>query len=371
MNALNFHKKYKGKLEVKPKMAVSQKNLHIIYTPGVADVNRKIAKTPESSFIYTSRGNNIAVITDGSRTIGVGNTIPEASMPVMEGKAILFKILGNVDAYPLCLGTKNAKEIIRTVELLQPSFGAFNIEDIESPKCFEIMQALEKKNILAFHDDQQGTAIIVLAGLLNAAKAMNKNLKTAKICLAGAGAAGYGVFKILKEFGIKNLIVLDNNGIIYQGRKGSNKYLKEIAKFTNSKNQRGTIKDALTQSDIFIGLTGVGKLLNSNHISLMNKKPVVFALSNPTPEIFPKDIQKITKDYLYATGRSDFPNQINNAIVFPGVFRGMLDKRKKMSLGLEVKIAKTVAGLIKNPTKKKVLPDVFDKRLVKVIKQSF
>jgi len=371
MDALNFHKKYGGKLEVRPKMAVSQKNLHIVYTPGVADVDREIAKNPESSFIYTSRGNNIAIITDGSRTIGVGNTIPEASMPVMEGKAVLFKILGDVDAYPLCLGTKNAKEIIRTVELLQPSFGAFNIEDIESPKCFEIMEELEKKNILAFHDDQQGTAIIVLAGILNAVKAMGKNLKTTRVCLAGAGAAGYGVFKILKEFGIKNLIILDDRGIIYKNRSGNNKYLKEMAEFTNPENKKGVLEDALAQCDIFIGLTGVGKLLNSRHIFLMNKNPIVFALSNPEPEIFPEDIQKITKNYLYATGRSDFPNQINNALIFPGVFRGMLDKRKKMNLKLEIKIAKAIADLIKNPTKNKVLPDVFDKRVVRAIKESF
>jgi malate dehydrogenase (oxaloacetate-decarboxylating) len=371
MDALSFHKKYKGKVKIMPKMEVSQKNLHIVYTPGVAQVTKKIAKNPRNSFIFTSRCNNVAIITDGTRTIGVGNTIPEASMPVMEGKAVLFKMLGDVDAYPICLGTKSAKEIVRTIEILEPTFGAFNIEDIESPKCFEIMEELEKKKILAFHDDQQGTAIVVLAGILNAFKAMKKDLKKSKICLAGAGAAGYGVFKILKEFGIKNLMVFDNNGLIYKNRQGDNKYLKEIGNFSNKENKRGGLKEAIEGTDLFIGLTGKAGLLKTEHISLMNKNPIIFPLSNPIPEIFPKEIEKATKNYLYATGRSDFPNQINNALVFPGVFRAMLDKRKKVDLGLEVKIAKAIAGLIQNPTKKRILPDVFDKRLLKTITKCF
>ncbi|MDP2821043.1 MAG: malic enzyme-like NAD(P)-binding protein [bacterium] len=371
MDALDFHKKYRGKVKIMPKMDVSQKNLHIVYTPGVAQVTKKIAENPQNSFIYTSRCNNAAIITDGTRTIGVGNTIPEASMPVMEGKAILFKILGNVDAYPLCLGTKSAKEIVRTVEILEPSFGAFNIEDIESPKCFEIMEELEQKKILTFHDDQQGTAIVVLAGILNAFKAMKKDLKKSKICLAGAGAAGYGVFKILKEIGIKNLVVFDNNGLIYKNREGDNKYQREIGDFSNRENKRGGLKEAIEGADLFIGLTGKAGLLKTEHISLMNKNPIIFALSNPVPEIFPEEINKTTKNYLYATGRSDFPNQINNAIAFPGVFRGILDKRRKIDLKLEVKIAKAIANLIKNPSKKRILPDVFDKRLLKTIANCF
>jgi len=371
MDPLKFHKKYKGKVEIKPKMKVSQKNLHLVYTPGVAKVAQAIARNPKQSFIYTSRANNVAIITDGSRTLGVGKTLAEASLPVMEGKAVLFKTLAGIDAYPLCLGTKDLKELVRIIEVLQPSFSAFNIEDIESPKCFYLMEELEKRKIAAFHDDQQGTGIIVFAGLINALKVMKKDLKTVRICLAGAGAAGYGVFKILREAGLKNLIVLDVKGIIYRNRKGDNRFLKEIARFTNPQNIKGGLEEALKDADVFIGLTGVGGLLKAKHVRLMKKKPIIFALSNPTPEIFPEEVEKVTRDYLYATGRSDFPNQINNALVFPGVFRGMLDTQKRINLKLSVKIAKSVANLISRPSKKKILPDVFDKRLVKTIKNCF
>lgn len=369
--ALRLHKKLKGKIKIEPKIKASQKNLHLIYTPGVAEVTKLIAKDPSQSFFYTSRGNNVAIISDGSRTIGVGNTIAEASLPVMEGKAVLFKTLSDIDAYPLCLGTKSAEEIIRIVETLTPNFAAFNIEDIESPKCFQIMEALEKKNILAFHDDQQGAAIVVFAGLLNALKAMKKNLKKVKICLAGAGAAGYGVYNILKHNKIKNLIVLEKKGIIHRNKGEKNKYFKEIAKFTNPENIKGGLKEAIKGVDVFIGLTGKGGLLKSREVALMAERPIIFALSNPVPEIFPKEIEKATKDYLYATGRSDFPNQINNALVFTRVVRGIINKRKNITLGLEVKIAEAIAGLILKPSKKKILPGVFDQRLDKTVISKF
>jgi len=369
--ALRLHKKLKGKIKIEPKIKASQKNLHLIYTPGVAEVTKLIAKEPHQSFFYTSRGNNVAIISDGSRTIGVGNTIAEASLPVMEGKAVLFKTLSDIDAYPLCLGTKSAEEIIRIIEALTPNFSAFNIEDIESPKCFQIMEALEKKNILAFHDDQQGAAIVVFAGLLNSLKVMKKNLKKVKICLAGAGAAGYGVYNILKQNKIKNLIVLEKKGIIHRNKGEKNKYFKEIAKFTNPENIKGGLKEAIKGADVFIGLTGKGRLLKSREIALMAERPIIFALSNPVPEIFPEEIEKVTKDYLYATGRSDFPNQINNALVFTRIVRGMLNKRKSITLGLEVKIAEAIASLIPKPSKRKILPQVFDKRLDKTVISKF
>lgn len=369
--ALRLHKKLKGKIEIKVKMKASQKNLHLIYTPGVAEVTKLISENPDQAFVYTSKGNNIAIVTDGSRTIGVGNTIAEASLPVMEGKAVLFKTLAGIDAYPLCLKTKSLKEIVKTIEFLSPTFGAFNVEDIESPKCFQIMEALEKKNILAFHDDKQGAAIVALAGLINALKAMKKDLKKVKICLAGAGAAGYGTFKILKEGGVKNLIVLERKGIIHRNSKDKNRYFEEIAQNTNPQNIKGGLKEAIKGADVFIGLTGKGGLLKSQDVSLMAKTPIIFALSNPVPEIFPQEVEKATKDYLYATGRSDFPNQINNAMVFPGIFKGMLQKRKKTTLKLEAKIARAVAGLVSKPTRKKILPQVFDKRLNKTIIRQF
>ena len=250
-------------------MKVTQGNLHLVYTPGVAKAAQAIAKNPQNSFIYTSRWNNVAIITDGSRTLGVGDTIPEASLPIMEGKAVLFKVLADINAYPLCLATRSVKEIIRVIEILTPNFKAFNIEDIKSPRYFEIMEGLEKRNILSFYDDHQGAAIVVLAGLMNALKVMKKNIKEVKIFLAGAGVAGLGVFKILKEVGIKKLFISDEQGIIYRWRKGDNKYLREIAKFTNPDNKKGDLGTAIKGVDVFIGLSGVGQLLKSKDVALI------------------------------------------------------------------------------------------------------
>ena len=365
--ALEIHKKLKGKIEICPKIKVTKKNLGLIYTPGVVEVNREIVKNPLSSFEYTGRGNNVAIITDGSRTLGVGDSIPEASLPVMEGKALFLKTLANVNAYPLCLNTKSKEEIIRTIEILSPNFGAFNLEDIRAPKSLEIMEELKEKDLILFHDDEQGVAIVVLAALLNALKVVGKKLNQVKICIGGAGAAGYGIFKILNYVGIKNLIVFDSKGIIFKGRGGDNKYLKEIAQLTNKENLRGAKKEAINKSDVFIGVTGIGNLLDNLDVKLMNEKPIIFALSNPSPEILSEEIKKATKNCIFATGRSDFENQINNIIVFPGVFRGLLDFRKKMDLALEFKIAKAIASLVKKPNAKNIIPNPFDKRLLKTI----
>jgi len=365
--ALEIHKKLKGKIEICPKIKVTKKNLGLIYTPGVVEVNREIVKSPLSSFEYTGRGNNVAIITDGSRTLGVGDSIPEASLPVMEGKALFLKTLANVNAYPLCLNTKSKDEIIKTIEILSPNFGAFNLEDIRAPKSLEIMEELKEKDLILFHDDEQGVAIVVLAALLNALKVVGKKLNQVKICIGGAGAAGYGIFKILNYVGIKNLIVFDSKGIIFKGRGGDNKYLKEIAQLANKENLRGAKKEAINKSDVFIGVTGIGNLLDNLDVKLMKEKPIIFALSNPSPEIFPEEIKKATKNCIFATGRSDFENQINNIIVFPGVFRGLLDFRKKMDLALEFKIAKAIASLVKKPNAKNIIPNPFDKRLLKTI----
>ncbi len=364
---LNFHRKLRGKIEIKPKVKVSKQNLSLVYTPGVAEVAREIAKNKENSFKYTSRGNNVAIIADGSRALGVGNSIPEAALPVLEGKALLAKVLAGVDAYPICLATKEKSEIVRTIQILSPNFSVFVLEDIQSPKCFEIMEELAKIDLIFFNDDQQGVAIALLAGLLNSLKVVGKNLREVKICLAGAGVSGYGVFKILNYVGLKNLFVFDIKGIIYRGRKGDNKYLQEIAKFTNKENSKDGLKKLIQGSDVFIGLSGVGNLLNSSDIKLMNKKPIIFALSNPDPEIFPREIKRAAKDYIFATGRSDFPNQINNLIVFPGILKGLLHIQRKLNLALEVKIAKTIASLVKNPEKNYIIPNPLDKRLVKTI----
>jgi len=371
MNALNFHKKLKGKIEIRPKIKVSRKNFPLFYTPGVAEVAREISKDSEKSFLYTSRANNVAIITDGSRTLGVGDASPESSLPVMEGKAVLFKAMAGIDAYPLCLASKEKKDIIKAVELLRPNFAGFNLEDIESPKCFEIMKELEKKKIPVFHDDRQGAAIATFAGLINALKVMGKKMKNIKICLAGAGAAGYGIFEIFRFLRIKNLVVFDAKGIIYRGRKGDNIYLKDVADYSNPENIKDGLKTAIRNTDVFIGFSGVGNLLDKADIASMADRPIVFALSNPRPEILPSEIEKTADDYLYATGRPDFPNQINNALVFPGIFRGMLDNKKAVSAGMSVKIAEKLASLVSKPAKKRILPSVFDKRLVKTIKNCF
>ncbi|MCX6723711.1 MAG: NAD-dependent malic enzyme [Candidatus Staskawiczbacteria bacterium] len=365
--ALDIHRKLKGKIEIRPKIKVSKRNLGLIYTPGVVEVTREIANNPEKSYEYTGRGNNVAIITDGSRTLGVGNTVPEASLPVMEGKAMFLKLLAGVDAYPLCLNTKSKEEILRTIEILSPNFGAFNLEDTLAPKSLEIMEELRQKDFIVFHDDEQGVAIVVLASLLNALKVVGKKLGKIKICVAGAGAAGYGIFKILNYAGVKNMIFFDAKGIIFKGREGDNKYLKEIAKGTNFGNLRGAKIEAILGADVFIGVSGVGNLLKSSDIKLMAEKPIIFAISNPNPEVLPEEIEKIAKEYIFASGSSNFKNQINNIIVFPGVFRGLLDYRKKMDLALELKIAESIAFLVKQPKKNKIIPNPFDKRLVKTI----
>jgi malate dehydrogenase (oxaloacetate-decarboxylating) len=367
IQALKIHKKKKGKIEISPKIKVSAKNLKLLYTPGVAEVAREIAKNPKKVLDYTNKGNLVAILTDGSRTLGVGDTLPEASLPVMEGKALMLKKLAGVDAFPICLNTKKKEEIIRTLEILSPNFSVFNLEDIASPKSLEIREELERRNFVVFHDDEQGTAIVVLAALISALKVVGKKLEKIKVCLGGAGTAGYGVFKILVSARVKNLVVFDKKGIIYRWRKGDNKYQREIARFSNPENIKGGKREAIFNSDVFIGLTGVKNLLSAEDVRLMKPYPIIFALSNPEPEIYPEEIEKVTRKYIFASGRSDFKNQINNLLVFPGVLKGLLKVKRKLDLNLQIKIAKSIANLVKKPTKDYIVPSPFDKRLVNTI----
>lgn len=369
--ALSLHKKLKGKVEIRPKVSLSKNNLHLLYTPGVAEVNKAIARDAELADEFTGRANAVAVVTDGSRGIGVGNASPESSLPVMEGKAMMFHQFAKINAYPLSLGTKDEEEIVNAIAHLAPSFGAFNLEDIESPKCFSVLEKVRRKGILAFHDDSEGSAIIVMAGLFNALRVAGKSLKEVKICVAGAGAAGYGLFRLLSRAGVSNMVFVDVRGMIYKGRKRDDSYLREIAAKSNPQNARGKIRDALWGADVFIGFSGVADLISARDISHMRQFPIVFALSNPVPEISEREIRKASRDFVYATGRSGEANQINNALVFPGVFRGMLDSKKQMSESLALRIAERVASLVKRPSRKAIVPGMFDRRLVREIRSCF
>ena len=352
-----LHKKLKGKIETKPKIKINKKNLKLLYTPGVAEVVRLIAKNHENLYIYTGKGNNVAIISDGSRILGLGNLGSEAAMPVMESKALLYKVYGNVDAVPLCIKTQKAQEIIEIVENLSTNFGAINIEDIEAPKCFEIVDELTKRlKIPVFHDDQHGTAVVALAALMNALKVVNKNLGNSRIVVLGAGAAGYGITKLLCYAGARNVIVLDSLGSIYEGRKDLNNYKQNLAKMTNRKKEDLDLDSVLFRSDVFIGVSGQKDILSHDMIKKMNGDAIVFALSNPDPEINPSEARNGGAK-IVATGRSDFPNQVNNALIFPSLMREILDKKiKKISEELLYRAAKDLAKRVRKPTAEHILP---------------
>jgi malate dehydrogenase (oxaloacetate-decarboxylating) len=364
---LELSKKIGGKIEVRSKLKLTRDNLKILYTPGVAEVSKAVAKNKKLSKIYTIRKNTVAVVSDGSAVLGLGNIGPEGALPVMEGKALLFKELGGVDAIPLVLNTQDTEEIIKIVKSLEPTFGGINLEDISAPRCFEIEERLKKElDIPVFHDDQHGTAVVVLAGLINALKVVKKEIQKIKIVISGAGAAGTAILKLLLKYGARDLVMIDRMGIIYSGRDGLNSAKEEIAKLTNPRNLKGNIRVALEGADVFVGVSAPD-ILTGEDIKQMNKEAIIFAMANPIPEIMP-NVAKAAGARVAATGRSDFPNQLNNVLVFPGIFRGALDNGvKKITDEHKIAAAKALAGLVKKPTYDKIIPTALDPKAVKVV----
>lgn len=366
--AIELHKKYKGKIttQIRDQEELDRDKLSAYYTPGVGEISRIIAANPESLPDYTWTNNLVAIISDGSAILGLGNLGPKAAMPVMEGKALLLKHFANVDSVPIVLDVHEPDEIIKTVKAIAPSFGAINLEDIAAPKCFEIEERLkEELDIPVFHDDQHGTAIVVLAGLINAAKLTNRKLTDCKITVVGAGAAGTAIIKLLNLYGIKNILAVDSRGIINKNRTDLNTEKTILLDYINS-SQSGSLQDALSGSDIFIGVSRAG-LLTSELVKTMAKDPIIFALANPTPEIMP-DEAKSAGAAIIATGRSDFANQINNSLAFPGIFRGALDNGvKKITDQHKLAAAEAIAALVENPSASEIIPSPFDKRVVKTI----
>ena len=365
--AIELHRKNRGKFETKSKVKLNSKiNLSTAYTPGVAAVSKAIHKNKNKSWELTNRANQVAIVCDGTAILGLGDIGPEAGMPVMEGKAIIFKEFAGVDAIPLCIGTKDPEEIIKFCKLIEPSFAGINLEDISAPRCFEILPRLEKEmNIPVFHDDQDGTAIVVLAALINACRLTGKVMHELKIVLNGGGAAGIAIARLLLSQGVKDMVLVDSKGIIYEGRRNVNPFKREVAKKTNKKKIKGELKDAMIGADVFIGVSK-GGLVDFQMIKSMNDDPIIFPMANPTPEIMP-DLAKKAGAVIVGTGRSDFPNQINNALIFPGLFRGVLDGRiKKITNKMKVDAAIAAAYSVK-PTINKLLPEVTDKKVVNAI----
>lgn len=367
--ALEMHEKHHGKIEVTSKVKVENRDdLSTAYTPGVAEPCRKIAQNKEDVYKYTSKGNMVAVVTDGTAVLGLGDIGPEAGLPVMEGKCVLFKEFANVDAFPICLDTKDVDEIVETVARISPSFGGINLEDIAAPRCFEVEEKLKKRiNIPVFHDDQHGTAIVVLAAVINALKVVHKNIDEVKVVISGAGSAGSAIGKLLMQYGVKHLLYSDRNGILNE-ETALNDAQRKLAKETNPENKSGTLKDALAHADVFIGVSAPG-LVSPEMIKSMNRDACVFPLANPTPEIMPDEaIQAGAR--IVGTGRSDFANQINNVLVFPGLFRGALDVRA-IEINEEMKLAaaEAIASLItvEERNKNYIIPNVFDKRVAEVV----
>ena len=364
--SLRLHYEWKGKLEVTPRAAVDSKDaLSLAYTPGVAQPCLEIQKDISKSYELTRRWNTVAVVTDGTAVLGLGDIGPEAGMPVMEGKCVLFKAFGGVDAIPLCVRSKDVEEIVHTVELLAGSFGGINLEDISAPRCFEIEKRLKERcDIPIFHDDQHGTAIITLAGLLNALKIVGKKIEDVKIVTSGAGAAGIAIIKLLMSMGLKNVIMTDRTGAIYKGRENLNPIKEEMAEITNQAMEKGKLADVIKGADVFIGVSGPGTL-TKDMVRTMAKDPIIFACANPTPEIFP-DEAKEAGAAVVSTGRSDFPNQINNVLAFPGIFRGALDVRASdINDAMKVAASYALANLVSeeelNP--EYIIPAAFDDRV--------
>ena len=366
--ALALHKKLGGKLRIEPAAPIrNRKDLALVYTPGVAAVSTFVAKDPAKAREYTMKGRTVAVISDGSAVLGLGNIGALGALPVMEGKAALFKTFAGIDAVPIVLDTQDADEIVETVLRIAPGFGGINLEDIAAPKCFDIERRLiERLDIPVMHDDQHGTAIVVLAGLLNALKVVKKKIESVRIVISGAGAAGTAVAYLLRAAGARHILTLDSKGLIGIHRTDLTRHKTELAGFTNPDDLAGGLRVALHKADVLIGVSGPG-LATAADIRLMDPGAIVFAMANPIPEIMPDEAKK-GGAVVIATGRSDFPNQVNNSLVFPGVFRGALDNHVvRITESMKLNAAKALAGLVPKPTAERILPDMFDKRVAKTV----
>ncbi|WP_428235845.1 NAD(P)-dependent malic enzyme [Gracilimonas sp.] len=369
--AIEAHQKHKGKISIEPKMPLETKDdLSIAYTPGVAKPCEEIAEDKEKAYNYTAKGNMVAVVSDGSAVLGLGNIGPEASLPVMEGKSVLFKKFANVDAFPIVLDTQDTDQIVQTVKMIAPGFGGINLEDISAPRCFEIERRLkEELNIPVFHDDQHGTAIVTLAGMYNAMRLTGKKLEDLYVVVNGSGAAGVAIVNLLFEAGVKDVVMCDSRGIIHKERTDLNDTKKRMAEITNKGHRIGQLKDAISGSDAFIGVSVPG-VLTQDMVKTMNKDPMIFAMSNPIPEIMPEDA-KAAGAAIVATGRSDFPNQINNVLAFPGIFRGALDARTtNLTTKMFITAAKAIADCVDDLSADKIIPSPFDERVAQQVAKS-
>lgn len=368
--ALLLHEQWNGKLEITSKAKVnSREDLALAYTPGVAEPCKVIAENPDAAYRYTMKANTVAVVSDGSAVLGLGNIGPLAAMPVMEGKAVLFKEFGNVNAIPICLDTQDTEEIIETVVRIAPAFGGINLEDISAPRCFEIEERLkERLNIPVFHDDQHGTAIIVLAGIINALKVTGKKKEECQVVVNGAGSAGIAITKLLLSYGFCHVVMCDRVGILAKGMEGLNWMQEKMMEVTNLERKRGSLADAMKGADIFVGVSAPN-IVSAEMVSSMNKDAILFAMANPVPEIMP-DIAKAAGAKVVGTGRSDFPNQVNNVLVFPGIFKGALEGRAQtITEDMKLAAANAVAGLVSEEEldENHILPEAFDPRVADVV----
>ena len=371
--ALQLHEEWNGKLETVSKTPVkSREDLSLAYTPGVAEPCKVIAKDPEAAYKYTIKSNTVAVVSDGSAVLGLGNIGPLAAMPVMEGKAVLFKEFGGVNAVPICLDTQDTEEIIKTVTYLAPAFGGINLEDISAPRCFEIEERLKEiLDIPVFHDDQHGTAIVVLAGIINALKVVNKQKEDCKVVINGAGSAGVAITKLLLTYGFKNVIMCDKVGIVSKETEGLNWMQQKMAEVTNPNNETGTLADALKGADIFVGVSAPN-IVSPEMVSSMAKDSILFAMANPTPEIMP-DAAKAAGAKVVGTGRSDFPNQVNNVIAFPGIFKGALEGRATaITEEMKLAAAHALASLVSDEELNEdfILPEAFNPKVAEVVAEA-
>jgi malate dehydrogenase (oxaloacetate-decarboxylating) len=378
--SIELHEKLKGKIEIRNKMEVNTTDdLSLVYSPGVAQPCLAIEKDPELAYDLTMKGNTVAVVSDGSAVLGLGNIGAKAAIPVMEGKAMLFKKFANINAFPICLDTQNVDEIVETVKRIAPVFGGVNLEDISAPRSFEVEERLQDIGIPVFHDDQHGTAIVTLAGLINAAKVTGRKLEDLKVVINGAGAAGIAISRLLRCISldpsicipVAAIVVCDSKGIIHSGREGLTETKKELLQYSNRNNRTGTLKDAIVDCDVFIGVS-IGNILTKEDIETMAKDPIIFALANPTPEIMPEEAIA-GGAAVVATGRSDYPNQVNNVLAFPGIFRGALDARApRITPEMKLASAYAIADTLPNPSQEQIIPSSLDIRITeKVAKAVF